>query len=232
MKKIIVLLTLISGPLNGMFHPIKRQGRRLPQIRLWSFNSMMHKEKLFAPPARNFSTNIITFLKPDDIKVLQAIAPSLNFSESDVAAIIQAINHFNENPSATRHTGPIYRTLNVLRSKNISRGHLSNIQGSTFELIKALSLEKNGQNIEGFCTAYDAIEYDLQTQKKLIECKNISWSHRKTEENAALLLTAFSRQLEKAKTLNKQYELHSRQPVPREWQKKLAQKEIRFIEGD
>ena len=86
-----------------------------------------------------------------------------------------------------------------------------------------------GQKLRGVTAAR---EFDIVFEKKLIECKN---------RNFELLLknqdtyTEFKRQIKEqfkiAQELNKNFELHSKSPIPNEIKEWLNKQKITFFEG-
>ncbi len=144
----------------------------------------------------------------------------------------EAANMFKDNPSAIAKDGPLTRLLKCGKAgkpAGSSVGNLGSARGAAYELEKASDLAKAGEKIVGFGRKLGGREFDIETATKLIECKNIDW--KKINDIAGNMKSTFGEQAEIAKSVNKIFEVHSKNSVPEAWVKWFTSKGIKVVEG-
>ena len=103
-----------------------------------------------------------------------------------------------------------------------------------YELEKAVEMVEKGEAIRslGQKLIFESRcrEFDIITQTKLIECKNIDWL-KVAVEDVGDMKGRFGQQASIAKGLGKLFEVHSKQPIPQAWKSWFVQKGITFFEG-
>ncbi len=129
--------------------------------------------------------------------------------------------------------GPLRNALR-LGKKSCEPGELNTARGAMYELEKALELiERNELPLEfGKHLKFETTsrEFDIITNKKLIECKNRNWLQI-TGDELADMKDKFGDQIKIAKGLDKIFEVHSKRPIPDVLKQWFNKKGIRFIEG-
>lgn len=108
-------------------------------------------------------------------------------------------------------------------------------KGNMFELEHALKITESlyPERILGFgvIIKYKKLqrEFDIVTDQRCIECKNISWLHKKNDEKLQCqfleqkkLVKAYNRTTRKAAV----YQVVSKQPIPETWQEWFKQQDI------
>lgn len=138
----------------------------------------------------------------------------------------EAIKTLQNVPGAKEKEGPITKVLE-------GKGDES-IKGFVFELQRAYELVQQGIKVIGIGIKVKGEkiirEFDIITQNKLIECKNINWE-KLTEDRIRDLKEQFAEQLKIAKDIGKEFEVHSKNLIPKMWKKWFEKKGIKFLEG-
>jgi len=135
---------------------------------------------------------------------------------------------------ALEKNGPLRNVLECGKKGCDLKGTLSTARGAMYELEKALELIKKEETVLAFGDHLKfetaSREFDIITNKRLIECKNINWKTISPEE-LGRRKGQFGSQLKIAKGLGKMFEVHSKCPIPDELKQWFIKKGIRFIEG-
>ena len=74
-------------------------------------------------------------------------------------------------------------------------------------------------------------EFDIITQNKWVECKNLNWEKIDTVRDITRYKTNFQQQKLIAQHHNKFFELYSKQPIPTSWKEWFKTNNIIFYEG-
>jgi hypothetical protein len=128
----------------------------------------------------------------------------------------------------TGFSGTFKKTISSAENEDCFKGNL-------FELEHALKITESQQpeTILGFGVIIKykkkQREFDIVTDKRCIECKNISWVHKKNDEKLKCqfldqrkLVAAYNRTTRKASI----YQVVSKQPIPATWQEWFKQQDI------
>lgn len=120
------------------------------------------------------------------------------------------------------------KTISSTENEGCFKGHL-------FELEHALNITESLQpeTILGFGVIIKykkkQREFDIVTDRRCIECKNISWVHKKNEQKLQCqfleqqqLVNAYNRTTRKVAV----YQVVSKQPIPATWQEWFKQQDI------
>ena len=111
---------------------------------------------------------------------------SYDTSLGDLKKLEEAVNMFKDNPSAIAKDGPLTRLLKCGKA-NDSAGNLASARGAGYELEKAYDLVQAREKTIEFGNksplvhpntgkVIKVLDVDIETNTKLIECKNIDWS--------------------------------------------------------
>lgn len=141
----------------------------------------------------------------------------------------EAANMFKNNPSALAKDGPLTKILENGKAKS-SVGNLATARGAGYELEKAYDLTKAGEEVLGFGQKIGGREFDIETTKKLIECKNWDWTNVSLDRIKKL--KSGLPQIQKiAQARGKMFEFHSKHSIPEDLKTWLKNKNISFKEG-
>ncbi len=163
---------------------------------------------------------------------------SFNIAEYDPAignlkTLEKAIELFEHTPGALTKDGPLAKAVEFGRKGQI-QGNLDTARGAMYELEKAVKLVEKGEVVtslgQKLIFETSVREFDIITQFKLIECKNIDWSKIVMAEIDKMKMR-FGQQAKIAKGLGKVFEVHSNKPIPLDWKSWFIEKGIAFFEG-
>ena len=162
----------------------------------------------------------------------------LNLEQLPVAIYDEAIGDINrlqeltlnlrDIPGAMGKDGPLQKVLE-LGFKGSKTGALNTARGAYYELEVAQELRMSGHKIcqlgsKERIQPFNTREFDIITDKLMIECKNIDWS---TASERAFSI--FTEQKLIAEAMGKEFVIYSKQDVPLFWIKKLADRGIKII---
>lgn len=143
--------------------------------------------------------------------------------------LARAVQLADKLPGASVSNGALTVALKCGKKGNeVER--LSTARGALYELEKALEVLDKENNIVAIGQKIQNREFDIVTTTKLIECKDISWVFK----NAKDILdkqSIFRNQQKIALDLGKQFEVHSKRPIPDLWKQFFKERNIKFYEG-
>jgi hypothetical protein len=166
------------------------------------------------------------------------LVESFNISDYDpsignLPALEKAVKLFEKTPGALTKDGPLAKALEFGKA-SCGPGNLNTARGAMYELEKAVELVEKGETISSLGQKLifeDKFrEFDIITETKLIECKNIDWL-KVIGDDIGDMKGKFGQQSAIAKGLNKLFEIHSKQPIPQDWKSWFIKKGITFFEG-
>ena len=151
----------------------------------------------------------------------------------DLNVLEAAIEKLQNVPGALENNGPLLKVLE-LGKKGSKPGQLNAARGAMYEVEKAMKLIECGEEI--MCLGLrlkgtDGVrEFDIVTETKLIECKDIDWLG-KTKKDISDIYGQFGEQLAIAKTKNMVFQVCSKNVIPFEVKDWFIKNGIRFFEG-
>jgi len=163
------------------------------------------------------------------------------------ARLIRSIKLHKHIPGAMGTNGPIRRLVTYVKQQSANKlvikgptaiNNVIDIKGPIWELEKALQLTELEETIIAFDKEYAAEilgkivtrEFDIITEKALIECKNINWATR-IGSSAEKLQNQFLEQQQVAQAHGKIFEIHSKGPIPLAWQQWFTEHTMKYFEG-
>jgi len=156
-----------------------------------------------------------------------------NPSIGDLKKLEIAVKKLKDIKGALGTNGPLRNALRFGK-KSCEPGELNTARGAIYELEKALELiEQNEFPLEfGKHLKFESTsrEFDIITNKRLIECKNRNWS-KMTVQELENTKAKFGMQIKVAKVLNKIFEVHSKNSLPDILKQFFRENGISFIEG-
>lgn len=165
------------------------------------------------------------------------LVKSFNIAEysheiGDLSKLEEAIKLFENMPSAMGKDGPLRKVLECGKKGGLP-GELNTARGAMYELERAVELSKQGEIVtklgEKITVGSMSREFDIVTNNKLIECKNIDWT-RKVGNDANKMKGIFGEQKKIAQQIGKVFEVHSRN-IPNEWKSWFIEIGIQVVEG-
>jgi hypothetical protein len=109
-------------------------------------------------------------------------------------------------------------------------GKLATARGAAYEIEKAYDLMQRGEKVIEMGKRCGSREFDIITNTKYIECKNIDWSTIPRTKITDMKST-FGQQAQVAKQQGKIFEIYSKQPISQYWKGWFAEKQIKVVEG-
>lgn len=184
----------------------------------------VHKTEIAAVEIKNIAQNL------HKAEQLAAQVTKLDSSLGNIQVLEAAVRIFADVPGAVGKDGPITKLLeNGLAGASV--GNLNVARGHAFELEKAYQLAKEGKKIIAFGQKRQAgsvvKEFDIILENTLIECKNINWLN----EDFTRLTSLTGSRIKIAKELNKNFEFHSKNPIPDSFKTWLSKNNVPFFEG-
>ncbi len=154
-------------------------------------------------------------------------------SIGDLSKLQDLVTQFKDVPGALGKDGPLQKVLE-LGYEGIDSGQLGTVRGGFYELEVAQKLKSMGEKVVQFNEKHRIPamkrEFDVITQNKLIECKDINWKIR-TGKAMVKLKEQLAEQAKIANELNKEFVVYSKQAISSDWQAWFAEKGIQTITG-
>lgn len=172
------------------------------------------------------------------------LAEYLDESVGDIKKLQEAIKVFVENSSAICDDGPLTRLLKC-GSYSSGIGALNTARGAAYELERGYLLFLRGEKSIVFGIKLplkrpnsniieNVFDVDIETTSRIVECKNLNWSMMNPEvlkSNIQDIQSSLPELQKLARSLNKDFEFHSRHAIPDLLKKWLIKREITFFEG-
>lgn len=209
---------------------VGKQGQKSAQI------AKLEKAEVKAAQESNLSTAIK--LSPENENLLknfnaQAYNPAIISHES----LLKAKELFAYTEGAIGQDGPLKRILEGAKNGVTEIGKHGMTRGAAYELEVALQLEQRGEKIMAFGRKIGGREFDIATETKLIECKNISWeklidsgSDEVVKASINKAKGTFGTQQKLAEDSGLQFYVYSRNKIPEYWKNWFKTKNIIFFE--
>ncbi|HEX4068696.1 MAG TPA: hypothetical protein VHX42_01235 [Candidatus Babeliales bacterium] len=159
-------------------------------------------------------------------------------SIGDLKKLEQAIEKLKDIRGALTKDGPLFKALEYGQKEEVFRdarkiaeikGKLSTARGAMYEVEKALDLIEIGEEIVELGKKCGGKEFDIVTKTKFIECKNIDWAC-KTSEDMQYMKEQFGMQKRIASDEGMLFEVFSKQPIPEVLKNWFSKKGILFCE--
>jgi len=102
-------------------------------------------------------------------------------------------------------------------------------RGALYELEAAAALERMGETITQFGKKVSGREFDILTDRRLVECKNIDWSklsHKAIDD----LRSSLCMKKGIAESGGVEFAFYSKNTIPDEWRIWLSKKSINYFD--
>ncbi|MGB8367611.1 MAG: hypothetical protein WCD44_04595 [Candidatus Babeliales bacterium] len=186
-------------------------------------------KKTVSEQAKNTAKTAI--VKPELVKAFNVA--HYDAAIGDLKKLEMAVEKLYNVKGALEKNGPLKNVLECGTKGCELKGTLGTARGAMYELEKALELMEKKETILEFGKhlKFDSVshEFDIITNKRLIECKNINWATL-TEEKLRKMKSIFGGQKTIAKGLDKIFEVHSKTSITESWKQWFTKKGIIFVE--
>ncbi|MGB8367451.1 MAG: hypothetical protein WCD44_03775, partial [Candidatus Babeliales bacterium] len=187
-------------------------------------------KKTVSEQAKNTAKTAI--VKPELVKAFNVA--HYDAAIGDLKKLEMAVEKLYNVKGALGKNGPLRNVLECGTKGCELKGTLGTARGAMYELEKALELMTKEESIIAFGDHLKfettSREFDIITNKRLIECKNINWATISIAE-LDKKKKIFGQQIKIAKGLNKVFEIHSKWLIPDELKQWFIKKGIQFFEG-